>query len=505
MKSFAAKRPFFVLLLPVFFVFHRWVENRNFVAFSDCLPLIGIYVAAAVALYGLFFLVLRNSGRAALISCYILAFYLFFGVFHDFFRTHSIVLHRYSILLPLFAVSVVVLALLLRKRTGFTRIMLFLNVLLVLYLLTDIAGLIGGRRGRIVAPVSSTLAGTQAACDTCAKPDIYLLLFDEYSGNNVLRDTLHYDNSGLHNFLREQGFRVLPESRANYYFTPFSMASILNGAYLTGIRQPLSLEPDDYLLAFDGIRRSEVVNFLLARGYRVLNYSPFDLPGHPFAMDQPFIPVKTRLITYPTFYNYFRRDLGAWLDNLLRGKLSPVESYANYTRRINDRFLKATIEESRHADIRPRFVYMHVMMPHLPYLYDSLQRPRPLSDIAQNMRTGNPAMYREYLPYTNARIREVIGAIRRNSGGKAVILFMSDHGFRYDPIEVYHDLFFYNQNAVYLPGGDTTGFYDSISGVNQFRVLLNKLFRVNMPLLPDSTLFLHDRPYGDGKDNEIKP
>jgi hypothetical protein len=70
---------------------------------------------------------------------------------------------------------------------------------------------------------------------------------------------------------------------------------------------------------------------------------------------------------------------------------------------------------------------------------------------------------------------------------------MSDHGFRcFDP-QVDPASFFYNQNAVYFPNGDYSGFYDEITNVNQFRVVFTKLFHLNLPLLKDSTVFLWDR------------
>ncbi|HXB05825.1 MAG TPA: sulfatase-like hydrolase/transferase [Puia sp.] len=506
MKKFASKAPLFVPLLPVFFVFHRWVENRDFVSFADCLPLLGIYLAAAMALYFIFFLILRNSGRAAIVTFYVLGFYLFFGVFHDLLRKNAIFLHRYSLLLPLFLVSVIVLALQLRKRTGFTRITLFLNTLLVAYLLVDLATWVGRPGGRRPgASTGAALMRDYPACDSCAQPDIYLLVFDEYSANQTLRNEFHYDNSGLDSFLRQQGFHILTHSRSNYYSTAFSMASILNMSYIQGIPQPLNLQPNDYLTAMERIRSSVVVNFLIARGYAIVNNSPFDLPGHPLKIDQPFIPAKTRLITYSTLHDYLRRDLGYVLDKLLAGRRSVLESNISIVNTLNHRFLEETIAESGRKDTRPRFVYMHVLMPHLPYFYDSLLHPRPMAEIEQNLRKGSPSPYLAYLPYTNARIRELITAIRRNTAGKAVILFMSDHGFRYDPRDQDRPWFFYNQNAVYVPDGDPSPFYDSISGVNQFRVLFNKMFRLNLPLLKDSTLFLHDRPDQDPTNNELKP
>jgi hypothetical protein len=68
---------------------------------------------------------------------------------------------------------------------------------------------------------------------------------------------------------------------------------------------------------------------------------------------------------------------------------------------------------------------------------------------------------------------------------------MSDHGFRYMPNgKGLPGYAFNNQNAVYFPDGDYHLFYDSISAVNQFRVIFDKMFRQNLPLLKDSSIFL---------------
>jgi hypothetical protein len=47
-----------------------------------------------------------------------------------------------------------------------------------------------------------------------------------------------------------------------------------------------------------------------------------------------------------------------------------------------------------------------------------------------------------------------------------------------------------NLNATYLPEKNYSEFYDNISNVNQFRVLLHKEFEQPLSLLKDSTIFL---------------
>lgn len=506
MKRIASQTPLFVFLLPVFFVFHRYVENAGYVSFTACLPLLGVYLLAALVIYGIFFLFMKHPGRAALLTVYVLSFYLFFGVLHDLLRKNAIFLHRYSLLLPAFAVSVVILALLLRKRTGFSRAFLFLNTLLVLYLLVDGFILLGHwARQRPPASMTSALADRYGVGADRPRPDIYLLLFDEYSASRTLKEVYHYDNSGLDSFLRKEGFRILAQSRSNYYMTPFSMASILNISYLEGIPEPMNLQPDDYLGAIEKIGRSEVVKFLAARGYTIVNNSPFDLPGHPARIDQPFIPSSTRLITHSTLYDYLCRDVGATLDELFHDHRSLVQSDVARTFAMNNRFLDDTRDVSRQTAAAPRFIYMHVLMPHLPYFYDSLCNRRPPEEVDRSLVRADPARYCEYLPYTNARIRQIIREIKVNSKGNAVILFLSDHGLRYDTADRDHPWFFNNQNAVYFPDGDASLFYDSISGVNQFRVVFNKLFGLHLPLLKDSSIFLHDRPDQGQNNNRINP
>jgi hypothetical protein len=498
MKKTLQQNPLFVILLPVFFVFHGFVENCYFIRFMDTWSLLAIYTGAAAILYGLSWLLLKDRIRAALLSSYIMGFYFFFGALHDFLRQHSIFLHRYSILLPTFLIGTIGLIFYLRKKTSrFARITFFLNILFTTYLLAD--GVIwawkSGRKTSTDYTDSQVMAGrygTQFFCDTCVRPDIYLLIFDEYSATRTLKEQYHYDNSRLDSFLTTEGFHIQQQSRSNYFITPFSMASMLNFSYLKNIPHPMDLQPGDYTDICEPIRKNEAVNFLLSRGYSIINNSPFDLPGHPSLLDLPFIPVKTKLITRRTLTDYIIRDMGPWLADHLDNHDHLVETGISRTQRMNDTFLAGTEEESGRRSATPRFIYTHVLMPHFPYIFDSSMHKRSHEELVNAMTEFKPGHYLEYLPYTNARIRELITTIKRNSGGRAVILFMSDHGWRYAPDNIDRPHFFNNQNAVYFPDGDYSLLYDSISNVNQFRVVFNKLFHLKLPLLRDSILFLHD-------------
>jgi hypothetical protein len=69
---------------------------------------------------------------------------------------------------------------------------------------------------------------------------------------------------------------------------------------------------------------------------------------------------------------------------------------------------------------------------------------------------------------------------------------MGDHGYRNLPSVKRPFNLLQNMSAVYIPGGNPIKMYDSISGVNEFRVLFNKLFNQNFPILKDSGIILKE-------------
>ena len=102
--------------------------------------------------------------------------------------------------------------------------------------------------------------------------------------------------------------------------------------------------------------------------------------------------------------------------------------------------------------------------------------------------------YLDYIPYTNQKIKELIDTIQQNTNHSAVIILMGDHGFRVTPDGSSTGHYFQNLNAVYFPEKNYRELNDSISGVNQFRIIFNTLFRQSLPVLKDSTVFLTDQP-----------
>ena len=497
MKISLQHTPLFLFLIPVFFVWHGFLENFGFVSPGNCLLLMVLYCGIAAVLYLLCLAFFRDQTRAALMASWFLSFYLFFGALHDFLKLHAAFLHRYSLILPLFLGSVVILSIYFRKSKSKFRLATgFINTLFLVYLLVDLSGIIWKTLrppADMLTVYSPAETNKYTACADCTRPDIYFLLFDEYESTSSLQEQFHYENSDLDSFLVTHGFHIQRMSSSNYNFTPFSLASIMNMSYLQGIQFPNVVNVDDYGNCNVLIRNDEVIKFLSHQGYDIVNYSVFDLAGNPSPVEESFLPLSTKLITERTLLANLQKDIG-WI--LYTGKLKlpwVLKKNLYLTFENNNKFMDLVKKESGKKSKRPRFVYAHFYLPHPPFFFDRRMNPKNEATVYHEY-AGKPVQaYLDYLPYTNRKVEELIGTIQQNTHDSAVIVFMGDHGFRYADQTIPGSFNFRNQNAVYFPGKDYRLLYDSISGVNQFRVIFNQIFHQQLPLLKDSVIFLRDK------------
>ena len=478
--------PVFFLLLPVFFVLHGIREHRGFVTLKDSLPLLGIYMIAALALYALCWFLFRNPIKAALGCFTLMCFHFFFGAFHDLLKSWfgTSFITKYSFLLPALLVLLVFIFYRIKKtKKLLQRTSLYLNVLLIFLVVFETLSLV------LPAKKPLTDAVRFPSCDTCTKPDIYLVVLDEYAGHQALQDLFDFDNSEFEQQLRQRGFHVVNHSRSNYNYTPFSMASMLNMEYLE--LKNTDRDKPDLNHAFYMINRNDVQHQLEANGYVFYNHSVFNLPGRPAPIEETFIPAKTRLFTSQTLTSRLYRDLGYHLAITLKIK-SVIEDNAYHELRNNTRLYDLTRQIATTTSAQPRFVYTHLMMPHYPYYFDRTGSAMDPNRVLPEANNVNRKDYTEYLQYTNQKILSLADHLLKSSAKPPVIIVISDHGFRHfrEPVEQkYH---FMNLNAVYLPGGNYEGFYDSVSNVNQFRILFNSLFKTQYPILRDSSIYLKD-------------
>jgi hypothetical protein len=483
-------RALFLHLLSVFFVLHGFTENYPIISLKDAGLLLFVYLIAGLLLYGLSWLILRIPVRAHLFATVLLAVQFFFGALIDFLRMHfpASLISSYTFILPfLFVWLIILLVLLRRSKRPFIRLKVYLTTLLLLLIAADLAQL--GYKIANQRQLTSAQTVEIKVCDQCPKPDIYLILADGYPGLKSLKDNFNLDNMPFLDSLKKRGFHIVDSSHSNYNFTPFSVSSMLDMNFLTGIKG-FNSDKDDMSVCYNIIKNSKTFRILSAYGYELYNYSIFDFTGQPSLAKPTFLPNRTSLITAQTFTARLTKEIGFHLVTTLR-----LERFIRFVRmqdlENNNRLMKETRSRVLTKSDKPRFVYTHLVMPHYPYYYDSSGQANPYTMLDDQYRTNKKAFI-SYLHYSNRQLLSLVDDIRKSALKPPVILLMSDHGFREFPEAVNPKYYFDNLNTVYLPDSNYQRFYSGMSNINQFSILFNTIFDQQLPLKKDSTSELKD-------------
>lgn len=488
MRSVSGK-PLFIFLLPVFFFLHAY--NVNFApglagtVFMEIIQfsLIGLVITS------LLFLFFRDWQKAALPGFFLLSFNFFFGSIQDLLKQQlspgSLFL-RYSFIIPFVLLLLVVLIIYLkRSKKKFEKPVYFLNLLFAVFIVIELAGLVP-RVLKRDPNKGSDLAGSFITCDTCAKPDVYLIITDEYAGRRELKEVLSFDNTDFENELQKRGFHVTGNSRSNYNGTVYSIASMMNMNYLQTRGKGLVTQ-GDMLLCRSIINNNNTGRFFRQEGYAIHNCSFFDVQGEKRPLTNYYFYSKSRILTFETFINRFQMHAGF---NFF-SKEQAIRIAKHFF--LND---EAADSLTRQAVLtktnNPKFVYTHFTRPHQPYFVDrngKLLFPDYKLPVYERVKRE----YTEHLLYTNKRLLQLLDYIQQHSARPPVILLASDHGFRQMEEGVDKNYQFMNLFAINLPSRQYEKFNDSITIVNSIRTLLNTEFGQRLPLLKDSSIFLSEK------------
>lgn len=154
------------------------------------------------------------------------------------------------------------------------------------------------------------------------------------------------------------------------------------------------------------------------------------------------------------------------------------------------------------ADVQgPTFAFVHLLMPHNPYVFDHTGRvvqsyPLTLSLKLQEQSWKLREAYVEQLRFTNVLLKQMIEGILARSDTPPIIIVQGDHGSGLTQFEgdVKRDAADPRErmailNAYLVPDAVRAKLYPGITPVNTFRVLLNAQFGDDVPLLPDTSWY----------------
>lgn len=488
--------PWYVFLLPLFYILHANNSYFSLIAFNVSARYLFYYLVLAGACFIIGRLFLRNNIKAGIWAASFLIIFFFFGSFYDFLHSLRLpsFLSSYTFLLSLIVIILIVLLIVLRKREVPLKLNRFFLLLFVLLVLFEAGELIynyftGKEKKENLAGYNQPPSIKLAAVNTSQDPDIFFIIFDEYTSSLALGKYYHFNNSAFDSSMLNKGFYISVKSQSNYNSTPLSIGSCFDMQYFQRVLEKV---PNDALTLLRGaraVKKSFLPALLHQHGYELINYGLCDLDNAPVTVTPVFEEFMIKAISLETLWGRIQRDIIWNITVRMPGykKIKPADAShiernkKNYTRFIN--------ELGKESD-KPRFVMGHLLLPRRPAAVDRYGHPRMVSmdDYADST---HDRLYLEQLIYANTLIDSLAQTAVKARKRPLVLIIEGDHGNRYAEWGRHiREKQFMNLNMYYFSDRNYSSLYDSISPVNTFRVVFNKYFNTNLPLLKDSTILL---------------
>jgi hypothetical protein len=467
------------------------------------LPLIGCTI-----LFFLVALLTHSWQKAALVAAFwVVTVYLlfFFGYVPLYKAVEKTVIvgvnigrHR-TLLVILVALLLAGTGFIVSRRGNFGTLTALLNLVAIVVMIFPVGKIVAYKiqTSAIVAGAQSDIQpeSTVSLSEGVTPPDVYYIILDMYTREDVLQDFFSFDNSSFLDSLTEQGFYVADCSQSNYTSTQYSLGSSLNMDYL----QTFGLDVDDPDLV-SAVQQNQVMALFKQLGYRTVAFETgFSITELQNA-DEYFSPFAS--VWDGLFYggiNSFetmilKNSAGTLLyeakPNMSRKYQTILDTpYIQYRERIEYTLDKLETVASLDG---PKFVFAHILAPHDPFVFDQdgnfvyRETPFTLNNDKEYLTPGTyVAGYTSELQYLNQRVEEVVNAILAESDVPPVIILQGDHGAPRTRVINGDSAIL---NAYYFPGDGSEQLYATISPVNTFRLIFNQYYNGQFSLL-------EDRPY----------
>ena len=494
------KIPFHIILTPAYFVVAQFNQNISEVFPEDLVRPIIAVILISLILFLSIKLAIKNSQRAALVVTVLFFFFFLYGLVYGALKTINISsgsLARHRFLLPLFLISMVVLAQKfgrLKNNVGiwtqlFNTFSIALLMIPTLNILLVYKTQTASRNEQTNSAQTSTNA-TIAVDET--QPDVYYIIADAYGRSDYLMDEYDFDNNDFLNWLEEKGFFVADCARSNYAHTALSLSSALQMNYISEFaseNQYYDGGLDDYIV------HNTVRDELEARGYQIISFENvhwdfYDADVfYDFKTDffSPYLrPFENLLLTNSMFRAVVEFNSGT------QEYFSVLTSTPVKEHYLRQAFILDTLENETINLDGPKFVFAHIETPHGPYVFDengefieedAFYRGEYYSAIND---TYGDLGYIKQIKFMNTRLENIVEKILQESETPPIIIIQGDHSI---------DEFGTPENrmkilyAIYLPDGNYSSLHSTITPVNTFRIIFNQYFGTNYDLLEDRSFY----------------
>jgi hypothetical protein len=396
----------------------------------------------------------------------------------------GVVIGRHRVLAVLWLGLLVVLFLWIVKRKNLQAVTSSLNVVTAFLLVFPCYILISFWYSNLDLHVTKlsenpSITNLEVSSDS---PDVYFFVLDQYARSDVLAEYFKYDNSAFINGLKQAGFYVASCSQSNYPYTTASLAATLNFNYVSELGEEFNPENQSYLPMQQAIKNNRVKAAFRQLGYQIIAFET----GYNF----------TELEDADIFYKLSSTKINNFEALLLRssGMLLPIDLglldkyFLTDDARKRDRVL-FVLDQLEDIPSLPgkKFVFVHLSMPHPPFVFGPNGEALVIEPFYENGETGYKRDdfrqgYHNQAIFISSKILTVVSKIIANSSRTPVIIIQGDHG----PITIPDEKRMNILNAYLFPDVKTN-FYSTLTPVNNFRLVFNSYFHGSLPLLPDQS------------------
>lgn len=329
-------------------------------------------------------------------------------------------------------------------------------------------------------------------------PDIYFIILDGYGRADVLEELYDFNNSDFIHFLEGKGFVVPSSSQSNYPKTTLSVPSTLNLDYIQSLFPVLTDQPFWWLMS-PYIDNSRVRVSLERLGYVSISIATdWGITDNPTTN----LYYSPRSIVLTDFEYFFLSKVPLGFIKPWLSKIALIPTYATHRELIQYNFQTLAKIPNQPG---PKFIFAHIIAPHPPFVFDSqgdsIQPDSPFSFNDANDFYGDPDTYQQgyisQMKYVNLELENLVETLLKNSEIPPIILLQADHGpgmltnFHSSEKTCLKERFS-TFAAYYLPGIDSNEIPNDLTMVNLFRIIFNKYFQANLPLLDNINYYYKD-------------
>jgi len=427
------------------------MKNYDELIFQDILISLAI-VSVSIIIWIVIRKIIKNSNKAALITGVGVVFFFYFGYVQDALNgilVSNIPVNKTSILVPISIIIFIILTIyFIKSKNNFESIIKIANVVSITLILVVCV--------QFIIPDASA-----------EKPNVYHIILDEYTDNEILTKKFGYNNEKFLEFLNNNGFYMHDKLFSTFGGTVKELNVIFNMEY----PKKLGWMSEDY----ESLNNNKVMSIFSNQNYSIIE-------TNSMMRWKNFSDVDTKLCYDTNFIN------SEFLDQVLGKSIIRyfLEKYQQDTRRDTVRCTFDVLNEITLKIDGPKYVFSHVYVPHPPFLFgpngeNVIPDHREISGLQS---WEDPQGYVNQLIYATNEITVVIKNIVKNDPN-AIVIVQGDTGTltgtdisKKTMKEIYqaHSILY----AVRIPDVEDS---DYMIPVNTYRVIFNNYFNMNYDYL----------------------